>query len=335
MEQFDVPVVLIIFKRCDTVLRIIDRLREVQPKKIYILGDQGRDEAEVAVVKFCRKEIEKAIDWPCEIVKSYATENRGVHANIGLGARWVFEREEIAIFLEDDNLPEVSFFPFCREMLYMYKDDLRVLWVCGTNYLPNYYPQNHASYMFTQHLLPCGWASWQTKFNRFYDQNLDLAYDKYVLDQIKYSYCDQKLYHQQIDSILREKRRRDNGERFRSWDYHMALSIRANSVLGISPCKNQIKNIGVDSTSIHGGSSMNNIMTRRFCGMGSETLDFPLKHPESVLVDAEYDKKISNIILYPLQYRIKGKIIKNIKHALNISEDESLSQSLKIMRSRT
>lgn len=328
MNQFDIPVVLIVFKRSDTVLRIIDRVRQVQPKKMYILGDEGRDEKEIERVHNTRKAIEAAIDWPCELIRNYADINRGVHANIGLGAKWVFEREESAIFLEDDNLPEVTFFGYCKELLEKYKEDTRILWICGTNYLPEYKPKDGSSYMFTQHLLPCGWASWAEKFNKYYDDTLSLADNKYILNNMKASYGDVKLYEQQLRSILNEKRKKDFGKRFASWDFHMALTIRANGLLGISPSKNQIKNIGVDEDSIHGGSNINNIMTKRFCGMDSMPLELPLKHPKTVLIDEEYEKRVSNIILLPFVYRAEMRIVSLLKRMLRIPPDKSLSGSL-------
>lgn len=324
MKQFELPVVLIIFKRTDTVLKIIDRLRIVKPQKVYILADHGRDEAEKKQVIECRKKIENAIDWNCSIIRNYADENRGVYANIALGAKWVFEREEAAIFLEDDNLPEVSFFEYCQEMLDKYKDDDRILWVCGTNYLGEYKPENGASYMFTRHLLPCGWASWSNKFLRFYDFDLELADDSYVMSQLEDTYFDARLCEQQKNCVCREKRRMNKSGRFASWDYHMALSIRANNLFGISPCVNQIKNIGVDGNSTHGGNSMLNIMTRRFCGMDSGTLNFPIEHPKTVCVDVDYEKKITHLVLYPWRYRVQEKVIIFIKRLLRMDIDDSL-----------
>lgn len=329
MQAFDIPVVLFMFRRADTLLKIVDRVREVKPKKMYLLSDNGRNAQEKKQVADCRRKVEDAIDWSCTIIKDYANENRGVHANIGLGAKWIFEREKWAIFLEDDNLPEVSFFEYCRELLMKYEGDYRVLWICGTNYLGNYSPKNGASYMFTRHLLPCGWASWSDKFIKFYDAELNLAYDNYIMENCRRSYEDERLYWQQYESIMREKHRKDRGHRFASWDYHMALSIRANGLLGISPAKNQIRNIGVDQFSIHGGTTLSNIMTRRFCGMESYTLKTPLEHPKTVLVDTEYEKKITKIILLPLQLRMKMKIVHCIKRLLLIPNEESLSETVR------
>lgn len=314
MEYFDIPICLFIFQRKDTVLRIIERISQVKPKKIYLMSDQGRNDDEKQRVIECRRAVENAINWDCEVIKDYASVNRGVFDNIGLGALRVFENEETAIFLEDDNLPEITFFQYCKEMLEKYKNNDRIIWVCGTNYLADYINDTNDSYMFTQHLLPCGWASWKTKYEKYYDAYFSNFNDS-VIKRIKPSYRNNPLYKQQIEAIQREYDRMQNGERFRSWDYQMCFSIRSNDLLGISPAKNQIKNIGVDAFSEHGGVSFADKMTKRFCGMESYPLSFPLHHPTTILIDPVYENRIGNIILYPLDWRIRkpfGKLKRKI-----------------------
>ena len=314
MEYFDIPVCLFMFQRKDTVLRIIERISHVKPKKMYLISDQGRNEDEKQRVKECREAVENAINWECEVIKDYASENRGVFGNIGMGAMRVFQHEETAIFLEDDNLPEVTFFPYCKEMLERYKDNDRIVWVCGTNYLADYSNDTNDSYMFTQHLLPCGWASWKKKFEKYYDAYFS-NFNNSVIARMKPGYRSNPLYKRQIEVIQRERDRMKNGKPFRSWDYQMCFSIRANDLLGISPAKNQIKNIGVDAFSEHGGVTFADKMTKRFCGMDSHPLEFPLKHPATILIDPVYEAKIGNIILYPLDWRIRkpfGKLKRKI-----------------------
>lgn len=314
MEYFDIPVCLFMFQRKDTVLRIIERISHVKPKKMYLISDQGRNEDEKQRVKECREAVENAINWECEVIKDYASENRGVFGNIGMGAMRVFQHEETAIFLEDDNLPEVTFFPYCKEMLERYKDNDRIVWVCGTNYLADYSNDTNDSYMFTQHLLPCGWASWKKKFEKYYDAYFS-NFNNSVIARMKPGYRNNPLYKQQIEVIQKERDRMKNGKPFRSWDYQMCFSIRANDLLGISPAKNQIKNIGVDAFSEHGGVTFADKMTKRFCGMASHPLEFPLKHPATILIDPVYEAKIGNIILYPLDWRIRkpfGKLKRKI-----------------------
>ena len=87
----------------------------------------------------------------------------------------------------------------------------------------------------------------------------------------------------------------------------MAFSVRFFGKYGISPCKNQIKNIGADSFSEHGGTSLAKTMTRRFCDVPSYPMEFPLKHPENVQIDPIYEKKIEKIIRLPFGLRMKNK----------------------------
>ena len=322
MEKFDIPIVLLIFRRTDCVKKIIDVIRKISPEKVYILSDGGRNNTEWEQVYSCRKAAESAIDWPCEIIKKYANTNIGVYENIGLGAKWVFEREEKAIFLEDDNLPQESFFRFCKEMLNKYSNDNRIIWVCGTNYLGDFTNETNDSYFFTRHLLPCGWASWSDKFLAYYDFDLKKATD-INLKKIRYSFEDKRLYRQQIQGIKREVFLRDSGKRYHSWDYHMAFSIRANNLLGISPSKNQIKNIGIDDISEHGFKKIDK-HTMNLCGMDYYELPFPLKHPDCLMLDPNYEKQLCRKILLPINDRIKGMLILIIRHILRLKPDQTL-----------
>lgn len=328
MEQFDIPVALFIFKR-DKAVEIIKRISEVKPRKLYLLADQGRNDEERALAAEVRRKVEESIDWDCEVIKNYAEENRGVYANIGQGAIWVLRREKWAIFLEDDNLPEVTFFAFCREMLEKYENDTRILWVCGTNYLGDYVPENGDSYVFTRHMLPCGWASWANKFERFYDGDLTLCDDKTVMERVGDVYCNKQVFEQYRASWMSEKYRIMDGKRPVSWDYQMDLTIKANNLFGICPCKNQIKNIGVDEFSIHGGNSFTKIMTKRFCGMDSYPLELPLQHPSTVMLDPVFEKAIGKIILLPFKMRIKAKISRFLRRLLKVPYDKSIKTFIK------
>lgn len=316
-EQFKIPIVLFTFKR-KKIVSIINQIKEVKPSRLYILSDNGRNSKEKKDVEECRKMIDDAITWECEVIKNYADDNRGVYENIGGGARWVLEREKWAIFLEDDNLPEISFFQFCKELLELYENKEQVLWICGTNYLGKYYSPQHESYVFTKHMLPCGWATWSKKFLKFYDGQLTLCSNKDIVMNVKTEYINNQLYKQFKECWMNEYYRIQTGKKPISWDYQMDFTIKANKLYGICPCNNQIKNIGVDEFSIHGGTSFNMIMTRRFCKMDSYPLSFPLKHPYEISTDKKFEKKIGKVILLPRTSRIKRKISKFIRRILHI-----------------
>ncbi len=327
MAQFNIPVVLFMFKR-DKAVDIVKRIAQIQPSKIYLLADHGRNDIEKEQAEECRRKVENEITWECEVVKNYATENRGVYENIGEGAKWVLRREKWAIFLEDDNLPELSFFPFCREMLEKYEEDNRILWICGTNYLGDYRPVSGDSYVFTRHMLPCGWASWGSKFEKYYDGKMMLFNDYGVQQNIGDVYLDKRLYVQYKGSWTGEYLRIKNGRKPVSWDYQMDFSIKANNLFGICPCKNQIKNIGVDEFSIHGGSSFQQKMTKRFCGMESYPIEFPLQHPAALLIDKTFERRVGKIMLYPFTQRLRMNMLRFIRKLLCVPYDQTTKQFL-------
>lgn len=323
-KLFEIPVVLLIFKRKDAALRILERLKEAGVSKLYIMADQGRDEAEKKLVSETRSAIEKAIDWDCNVIKNYAESNRGVYGNIALGAKWVFEREKWAIFLEDDNLPEITFFPFCEELLKRYENDNRILWICGTNYLGEYEPANDVSYMFTKHMLPCGWASWSDKFLKYYDGYAELLEDPYMRQRFIEDFPTKDMSEVYMRPLRNYRKLIAEGKQPSSWDYQMCLSIRVNSMFGISPICNQIKNIGVDEMSEHGGNTMAKIMTKRFCGMESYPLVLPLKHPVTVMTDLKYEHLIDQIVTPPISKRLRHKVAKFIKKVFGKGETDPL-----------
>lgn len=331
--MFEIPVVLFTFKRKKPLLRIIDRLSIIKPSKLYLISDAGRSKDEQVLVKDVRESIENRIDWDCEIVKNYANKNRGVYKSIGEGAKWVLEKEESAIFLEDDNLPEITFFDFCSEMLEKYKNNDNIMWIVGTNYLGEYIPENGASYMFTKHMLPCGWASWGSKFSKFYDGELKLL-NKETGKKLRKKFLNKKLYKQEKTKYFKTKFTIENSIELASWDHQMGFSIRHNNLYGISPMYNQIENIGVDEYSTHGGVSYEGNtaqaeMTSRFCGIKTKKLAFPLKHPVDIEINIEYEKKIAEIVLYPFSERMKIAIMTYIKPLLGINKYASFKTVLK------
>jgi hypothetical protein len=330
-EKFDIPVVFIIFKRLEKSKQILSRIAQVEPSKIYLISDEGRNEEERSAVMRCRAEIEAAITWECTIIKDYAEENKGCFDRIGLGALRVFKQEKWAIFLEDDNLPELSFFYYCRDLLKEYERDDRVLWICGTNYLEQCAFESGADYGFTQHMLPCGWASWSEKFTKCYDKDFSL-YTRENKAYLKKNYCSKSLFRKDSKNWERELSFLKEKGRFASWDYQMCFSLRMHNKMGIMPKYNQIENIGVDSAAAHGGTTFNAVMTQRFCGMKSHPLTFPLKHPNEVEIDPIIEKRLEKIILPPVEFHPVWALYGMIHKLLKVPDNTSIRSYLAAKR---
>lgn len=329
IPMFNIPIVLFIFKRAEKTVQILHHISKINPSKIYIIGDGPRNDEEKADVLICRRLVEENIPTHCKLVTNYAVVNRGVYENIAGGAKYVLSQEKWAIFLEDDNLPELSFFPFCDELLHKYEDDNRILWICGTNYLKEYDFPDGVSYGFTQNMMPCGWASWATKFNRFYEGDLSLWKNPHIKSIIKSLPYDSKLKKQDMNNWDMELLHLAKFGKFASWDYQMSFSLRIHNLVGIVPKYNQITNIGVDIHSIHGGTSYEHEMTRRFCGLPTKEIEFPLLHPISIIPYHDYEVKAGHIITLPWKMRIKKKLSGFLKCIFRIAPFESLTGTIK------
>ena len=315
------PVVLFIFRRVDTLEAIAARIKKYNPPIIYVYGDGPRNESESSDVRGARNEIQRLFEG-FNVVYDFSDNNRGVKENIGGGALKTFEKEESAIFLEDDNLPSNSFFPYCEDLISFYKNDDDVLWVCGTNYLGSKLADSEKSYFYTKNLLPCGWASWREKFTKYYDINMTALNDE-TMAVVKANYTSKALMRQEVQAMYQTYLSINGGGASASWDRQMNYALRFHDKLGIMPKVNLITNIGVDEFSVHGGTSLQIEMTSRFCEIESGDLAFPLEHPDSKIIDDVIENEVSYIILQPLKTRILRRIARIMKRVFLINPNTS------------
>ena len=168
------PVLVIAFNRPDHLSVLIQRLREVQPQRVFLAVDGPRPdrEGESAKVLACR-DLVGAIDWPCDVQTLFHTTNLGCGLGVSTAITWFFTHVDRGIILEDDIIPEPTFFAYCEELLLRYETDSRVFAISGCNFVPREF-QSHPrdSYRFSQIPHIWGWATWK----RSWDQHhLDIA----------------------------------------------------------------------------------------------------------------------------------------------------------------
>src|SRR5665647_1261737 len=122
--QLKTPVAFIIFNRPDTTERVFAEIAKAKPPKLLVVGDGARaNRAGEAVKVAAAHAIIDRVDWDCEVLTNYSDSNLGCKVRVSSGIDWVFEQVEEAIILEDDCLPDSTFFRFCEELLEHYRDD--------------------------------------------------------------------------------------------------------------------------------------------------------------------------------------------------------------------
>ena len=275
--QLDIPIVFLVFKRPDTTERVFKKIREAQPKQLFIIAD-GPNSDKTGEVELCEatRRIVEEVDWDCHVQKNFSDVNMGLRQRVASGLTWVFSQVEEAIILEDDCLPNLSFFQFCEECLCEYRDDKRVMMVCGTNLLGEWKADTQ-SYCFSYHSHCWGWATWRRAW-QYYDPEMSLWLNPEIKDRIKDVVCDRKrfeVYEQQFDSVYSNK--------VNSWALRWLCARLSQSGLAIIPSRNLISNIGF------GENATNTFSDDTRSRLSTYGLTFPLKHPLCVARDKGYE----------------------------------------------
>ena len=278
------PVAFIVFNRPDCTARTLAAIRQARPPKLFVIADGPRphrpDDAEKCAAT--RKVVDDGVDWPCEVERDYAVQNLGCAKRVGTGLTWAFSRSERLVVLEDDCLPDRSFFAYCDELLERYAYDTRIGQICAC---PRYFSEfeRSTSYIFSQYG-PCwGWASWRRAWNNFdlYLKDWPQFLEAGGLDSIVQSPAEHKI-RTELYSAFYENRRMD------TWDYQWGYAKMSQGMLSVIPCKNLIENIGFGGDGTHYGPD--SVFTLR-----QSRIDFPLKHPAFILPDAKFDRVCSAV----------------------------------------
>src|SRR5687768_18096170 len=133
MAGFDVPVLLIVFNRPDKAGAVFNRVREMQPRQLFIAGDAPRPD-QPGDKERCEetRSIVTAVDWECEVHTLFQQSNLGCGKGPAAAISWFFSQVELGIILEDDCLPIESFFRFCAELLPRYRNNEQIMLISGT-----------------------------------------------------------------------------------------------------------------------------------------------------------------------------------------------------------
>ena len=272
------PVALIIFNRPDTTERVFEEIRRARPPKLLVVADGPRadmpGEAERCAAA---RAIIDGVDWDCEVLKNYSDVNMGCKRRVSSGLDWVFDTVPEAIILEDDCLPDPTFFRFCEELLERYRDDLRVAMISGDNFQFGKHRTTHG-YYFSRYTHIWGWASWRRAWKN-YDVNVGLwpeIRDGGWLDDMLGDPRAARYW-----SGMFEMAYRGGAD---TWDYQWLFACWAQGGLTVLPNVNLVSNIGF------GGGGTHTAGISRLADMAVENMPFPLSHPPYMFRDSVADR---------------------------------------------
>ena len=301
------PVLLLIFNRPDSTRKVFERIREVKPRQLFIAADGPRDGNQLDAIKSSEtRRIVENVDWECDVKTLFREHNLGCGRAVSEAITWFFLRVEKGIILEDDCLPESSFFHFASEMLVKYADEQKILHISGLNLQRGVVRGDH-SYYFSKYPSIWGWATWSDRWN-FYDFFVsDWPMEKKNIqhylntDKFEWYYHRMNFTNSHLNKV-------------NTWDYQWVYQALKRQKLSIVPNVNLIKNIGVGVDATHTDSTS----IQHF--LDTEELSFPLDHPENITADIAADHFLSTEKFSPKgrYFKTKNSLKEKLKNSLGL-----------------
>lgn len=290
----DISVLIIFFNRPDTLQQVFDRVRAARPARLFLYQDGPREgrPADVEGILQCR-DVVSNIDWDCEVHTLYQEENHGADASGYIADTWAFSETDKCIVLEDDVIPSLSYFGFCKEMLDRYEHDERVMLISGWN-LEGVTQGVDSDYFFSYTTFTMAWASW-SRVVRNWDPECSA-----LLDDEKYARIDEHMRQNHLlKRWLKRMRRYRLSERY---SVHFETVISINQLLHrgltIIPRCNMANNVGVGADSAHYTAEFQQMARgdRQIFCMKIHDLDVAhLRHPSEVKDYPPYRKNAYRI----------------------------------------
>jgi hypothetical protein len=302
MSELNTPVLFLVFNRLATTQQVFNAIRQARPPRLYVAADGARPDrpGEAAKVRAVRDYILDHVDWECEVKTQFRSTNLGCGVAVSSAIDWFFEHEPEGIILEDDCLPDPSFFRYTQELLIRYRDDQRIMGISGIHLHGDEHQPPH-SYFFSHYNHVWGWASWRRAWQH-YDRSMDqwpaLRPTEWLLTVGHGNRRFQRHWNQVFDRVA-------NGL-IDTWDYQWTFSAWAQGGLSILPARNLIRNLGFGAGATHTTDSSDAV-----ADLPLESLDFPLVHPTVVMSDYVADQwTYENHSKIRFVDRVKGKLKK-------------------------
>lgn len=268
-SSLSTPVVFLIFNRPDTTARVFAEIARARPSRLFVIADGPRAHRSGEAEKCAQtRAIVENVDWDCAVTRDFSDVNLGCRRRVAGGLDNVFAQVERAIILEDDCLPDPSFFPFCEELLARYENDARVMHISGDNFQRG--RRTADSYYFSRYPHCWGWATWRRAWSRF-DMEMaewpslrqngwlsEMFGDRAAADI--WTYMLDKAYDGRVDS----------------WATRWAYTCWRQGGLSILPDVNLISNIGFGDEATHTTEKNSD------ANVPTEAMPFPLRHPSQI-----------------------------------------------------
>jgi hypothetical protein len=288
VQAFNTPILFLVFNRPETTKRVFEVIRNVKPKKFYIAADGPRldKDGEKEKCDAVRK-IATQVDWDCELITLFRDKNLGCGKAVSEAITWFFENVEEGIILEDDCVPDVTFFHYCSELLCKYRDNEKIMHI-GANNFQKGIKRGSSDYYFSTIPHIWGWALWKRAWDKYDYEMRQYEAEKFV-EILKKVYKNQYVINYLVNIFnLTAKHDID------TWDYQWHFTLLKFQGIAISPNKNLVTNIGFDFSATH--TREENSLISYLPSYGLNNINHPKKIQISTKADLFTYKHIYGIV---------------------------------------
>jgi len=273
-------VLFLTFNRPDIAKLTFAEIAKAKPSRLYIASDGARENknGETELVNQTRKIVD-LIDWDCEVKTLFQEKNLGCGLAISSAITWFFEHEEMGIILEDDCLPNQSFFIFCEELLEKYKNEEKVATISGFNCIKT---KNKFSYYFSDMIEIWGWATWKRVWQNF-KLDVNELDENTILSIIENRPWSKAMKNYWLNVWQCNKKHEIN-----SWGYPFTFCCWLKNATSVIPKVNLISNIGFGSNATHTFENCSPLAN--FANSLTFEMQFPLNHPKKIETNFEADR---------------------------------------------
>jgi hypothetical protein len=266
------PVLVIGFNRPERLRAALEAVMASEPRRLYIAIDGPRTASDSEAVAATRA-VAEAESRTVEKYLRLRETNLGCRLGVIDAVSWFLSAEPEGIIVEDDSIPDISFFRFAGELLARFRDDQNVLSIAGESRVPSSQTNPEWSYRFSL-MGPAGaWATWSDRWFSFIDTRIDLSLWR-TASALRASGSASALETAHWTAMMLANRTRVVD----SWAYPFMIHGIAKRMLTATPNVNLVDDAGV-------GGGARHMSSADPLAQEATTLAFPLRHPPFVAVD--------------------------------------------------
>jgi hypothetical protein len=281
---FEIPILIIGYNRPEFMKSLLDIVSNWQFSKLYISIDGPKSPEDYKDVE----EVQKLI-MNHQISKNqnirFIQKNLGCKDHVLDALKWFYSNEESGIVLEDDCLPDDSFYIYSKTMLNEFKGEQKILMIAGTNFKEQSKSANSPIFSVFPHVW--GWASWKDRIEEY----LKTVHEPITTNPVE-AFKNTKgfgLYHSIYWMLIALNMKY---KKIDTWDYQLSLFAFRKKLYTIVPPVNIVENIGFNHKSTNFFFKVNSNIQQKKYSINIQSLPNP-----TVKQDLEYDHNFVTTII--------------------------------------